>query len=120
MISTIDVGPGVLAYRVEGTVHKEDIDSAYAELDRALASAETIRVYVEVPSLSGTPAALWEDLRLGIQHRKVISRLTKTAVVTDLAWVRKVTEWEDKLFHGLEMRAFPLAQASEARSWVQS
>ena len=120
MISTLDVGPGVLGYHVDGKLQREDIDRAYAELDRTLASAEKIRVYAEVDSLSGTPGALWEDLRQGFQHWNVIPRIEKVAVVTDLGWVRNVTELEDKLFRGMDMRVFPLARAAEARSWIQA
>lgn len=121
MLSTLELAPDVLAYRVQGGLDRADIESVFAELDRKLASADRIRVYGEVLSLSGmSPAALWQEVRLGLQHAGSISRVERAALVTDLQWLRGAAVWQDQLFRGLSIRTFSLAEQAEARAWVLS
>lgn len=120
MISILELGPNVLAYRAEGKLERADIERVFAELDRRLSSGEKIRIYAEVHSLSGISLeALWEDVRLGIQRWSAIAKIEKAALVTDLEWVRKAAVWEDRVLRGLHMRTFPLSGRAEAQVWVR-
>lgn len=121
MLSLLDLGPDVLAYRAEGKLERADIDRVFAEVDRKLESGDGIRVYGEVRSLSGISLdALWRDLRLSLQRWNAISKIEKAALVTDLEWLRKAAVWEDRAFRGIEIRTFPLSEEAEARAWVRA
>jgi hypothetical protein len=120
MLEVLDLGPHVLAYRVEGKIDRQDIERVFAELDRMLATESKLRVYAEVQSFSGiTLDALWQDIRLGIQRLNVIPRIEKAALVTDTGWLRKAATVEDKILRGLELRTFSLDEAVEAQAWLQ-
>ncbi|HEU0055365.1 MAG TPA: STAS/SEC14 domain-containing protein [Longimicrobium sp.] len=121
MITILDLGPSVVAYRVDGKVERGDIDEAFATMDRALAANASIRAYTEVVDFGGISLdALWEDLRLAIGRWSALSKIDRVAVVTDLEWMKRLSVWEGKLFRGMEVRAFPLARQAEAREWIGS
>lgn len=121
MLSVLDLGPNIVAYRADGAIDRADIDRVFADLDRKIASPANLRVYGEVHSLSGLSfGAVWEDIRLSLQRWRIVSRIEKGALVTDIQWLKRAAIWEDKIFHGIHIRTFPLARQVEAQIWVRS
>jgi hypothetical protein len=120
MITTIDLGPSVLAYRVDGKVERSDIDTAFGAMDQRLKTAARIRVYTEVVSFGGISfPALWEDLKSGAERWSEMSKIDRVAVVTDVEWMRSLSELQGKLLPGMHVRTFPLARTTEAQAWIQ-
>ena len=121
MLSVLDLGPNIVAYRADGALDRADIDRVFADLDRKLATPANLRIYGEVHSLSGLSiGAVWEDIRLSLQRWRIVSRIEKGALVTDIQWLKRAAIWEDKIFHGIHIRTFPLARQVEAQIWVRS
>ncbi len=121
MISILDLGLNVIAYRVEGRVESADIDRVFEEIDVRLATGEKFRVYLEVPSISGISLdALLKDIRLGLQRLDVLRRIEKAALVTDNQWLRMAAKIDDRVLRGVHVRVFRMAQQVEARTWIQS
>jgi hypothetical protein len=119
MLAILDLGPDILAYRVEGKLEASDIDRAFAAVDRRLAEGGKIRIYAEVISLTGMGLnAIWEDFRKSIEHWDALPRIDRVALVTDVEWLRRVTHLEDRMFRRIQMDAFPLAEREEARAWL--
>jgi hypothetical protein len=107
----------VVAIEATGKVEAED----YREvLDPAAAAAieahgKVRLLYVLGAAFTGySPAAMWEDTKLGLHD---LSAWERIAVVTDhgaLADAIRVFGW---LIPG-EVRTYPIGQLAEARAWV--
>jgi len=48
----------------------------------------------------------------------LMRRFRRCAVLADQAWIRKVSEWEGKLFPGLEIKGFPADAEADAKAWL--
>jgi hypothetical protein len=61
-----------------------------------------------------SPGALWQDLKVGIEHLRGWKRI---AIVTDIEWVTHLTGLFGWMTPG-ETKVFPLQQRGEAIAWV--
>ena len=121
MISILDLGLDVIAYRVDGKVHSADIERVFQEVDVRRASGEPFRVYMEVASIPGiTLPALLKDLKLAAQRLDTIGKLEKAALVTDNQWIRMAVPFNDKLVKGVQIRVFKMAEQADAQIWIRS
>jgi hypothetical protein len=48
----------------------------------------------------------------------LMKKFNRAAVLTDKAWLKKVSEFEGALFPGLEVKAFDRDQKAEAEAWL--
>ncbi|HEX6450605.1 MAG TPA: STAS/SEC14 domain-containing protein [Trebonia sp.] len=110
-----DLPVGVIGFEVTGTVKAEDYrDVILPALERAAASGE-VRFVVVIPEFHGmSGGALWQDLKVGIEHFRAWRRI---ALVTEIEWMNFMTMLFDRMTPG-EIRHFPLAQRDEAISWA--
>ena len=121
MIEVLNLGSSVLAYRIDGTLDRADIERAFTAVDEKLNRLGSVRVYLEVHGVQGiTWDALWRDVFLGLQRLNLVPRIEKAVLVTDLEWLRRAASVPDRLIPGLEIQAYPMAEKAEARSWVES
>ena len=107
----------VVAVIAKGQVTREDyrrilipkVEDTFKRHDKA-------RLYYELGAqFSGIDAgAAWEDLKLGI---KDLTRWDRLAVVTDVEWIRNTVSAFRFLIPS-EVRVFPTARTSEARTWI--
>ena len=51
---------------------------------------------------------------------KLVRKFERAAVLTDKAWIRKVSELEGVLFPGLKIRGFDRYEVDEAEAWLSS
>jgi hypothetical protein len=110
-----DLPPGVVGFEAAGTLSAEDYrDVVLPALQRAYASDE-FRFVIVIPEFHGmTGGALWQDLKVGVEHLHAWKRI---ALVTDIDWVRHATALFGWITPG-EVEVFPLAQRDEAIAWV--
>ena len=110
-----DLPPGVVGFEVGGTLSAEDYrDVVLPVLQRAYASDE-FRFVIVIPEFHGlTGGALWQDLKVGVEHLHAWKRI---ALVTDIEWMRHATTLFGWLTPG-EVEVFPLAQREEAIAWA--
>ena len=110
-----DLPSGVIGFEIAGTVKAEDYsDVILPSLERAAASGE-VRFLVVIPEFHGmTGGALWQDLKVGIEHFRAWKRI---ALVTDIEWINVMTTLFGWMTPG-EVKHFPLAQRDEAIAWV--
>ena len=105
----------VIGFETTGKLRAEDYrDVVLPALERAAAGGEVRFVVVigEFQGMSG--GALWQDLRVGVEHLRVWKRI---AVVTDIEWVDQMITLFGWMTPG-EVRHFPLAQRDEAIAWA--
>ena len=110
-----DLPPGVVGFEVGGTLRAEDYrDVVLPAVQRAYASDE-FRFVIVIPEFGGiTGGALWQDLKVGVEHLHAWKRI---ALVTDIDWIRHLTTLFGWLTPG-EVEVFPLAQREEAIAWA--
>jgi len=110
-----DLPEGVIGFEAAGVLKAEDYhDVVVPALERAFASGE-VRFVIVMPEFHGmTGGALWEDLRMGVEHFRAWKRI---ALVTDIDWMRYMTTLFGWMTPG-EVKVFPLAQRDEAIAWA--
>ncbi len=107
----------VVAFKCHGRVTKEDYDTVLIpDVEKRLQTHEKLGIYYEfAPDFDGIdPGAVWEDTKVGLSHFLNWQRI---AVVTDVEWIKQTMKFFGLLMPA-EVRAFPLAEAGNAREWV--
>ena len=107
--------PGVIGFEATGKLRAEDYrDVVLPALERASSGGE-VRFVVVIPEFQGmSGGALWQDLKMGIEHLRAWKRI---ALVTDIEWMDHMTSLFGWMTPG-EVRHFPLAQRDEAIAWA--
>ncbi len=116
MIKTLgDLPAGVTGFEISGKLRAEDYrDVVLPAVERAAANGE-VRYLIVISDFEGmSGAALWEDLKMGIEHIRAFKRI---AVVTDIAWVHHLTGLFGWMTPG-ETKIFSLAEREAAIAWV--
>ncbi|MGW2702804.1 STAS/SEC14 domain-containing protein [Streptomyces sp. NPDC001340] len=114
-----DVPPGVDAVKAIGTVSKDDYKAVIEPLiDDARGEGRRIRLLWEVgpECRSFTPAAGWEDLKVGIGAMRLFEGC---AVVSDTGWIRESTRLASFLMP-CPVRVFGCQERDEALRWLVS
>ncbi|NEX23115.1 STAS/SEC14 domain-containing protein [Thiorhodococcus mannitoliphagus] len=101
---------------------KLDADAMKVALDALISETEGLekgRMLYEVvdfhlPSLG----AIALELSRLPSMLSLMKRFDRAAVLTDKAWIHQVSEFEGKLFPGLEIKAFDRDQRGEAGAWL--
>jgi len=114
-----DVPPGVLGFRVNGDVEREDYDNVLRPaLERGVQSGNLRTLYLIENIDEIEPSALWADAKLGwdvaIRHRDAWAR---SAIVTDIEWMARAAKMFLWMIPG-EARVFPIAELDQAKAWV--
>ncbi|MDX1492468.1 MAG: STAS/SEC14 domain-containing protein [Longimicrobiales bacterium] len=112
-----DLPDGVTGVLAGGRVTKHDYQAVLRPmLEDAAASGEPLRLlYAFRDEFEGfTPEAAWEDANLAFEHLDDVERC---AVVSDHAWVRKVSQIADALTPA-HVRTFPCDDWDDAVSWL--
>jgi len=110
-----DLPAGVIGFEASGKIRAEDYrDVVLPALERAAATGEVRFVIVmrDFDGMSG--GAVWQDLKVGIEHLRAWKRI---ALVTDITWMRDLTSLFGWMTPG-EVKTFALAQQDEAIAWV--
>ncbi|MFD9098489.1 STAS/SEC14 domain-containing protein [Streptomyces collinus] len=114
-----DAPPGVDVVKASGTVTKDDYETVIEPLiDAARREGRRIRLLWEAgPDFrSITPAAGWEDLKVGIGALRLFEGC---AVVSDIAWIREPTRLASFLMP-CPVRVFGGQDREEALRWLVS
>lgn len=110
-----DMPPGVIGFEAAGKLQAEDYrDVVLPALEGAAAKGE-IRFVIVMDDFDGmTGGALWQDLKIGVDHLRAWKRV---ALVTDIGWMHQLTDLFGWMTPG-ETRTFPMAERDAAIEWV--
>jgi hypothetical protein len=110
-----DMPPGVIGFEAAGKLKAEDYrDVVLPALQEAAASGE-VRFVIVMNDFDGmTGGALWQDLKLGVEHLRAWKRI---ALVTDIGWMHHLTDLFGWMTPG-ETKTFPIAERDAAVAWV--
>ena len=110
-----DLPPGVIGFEVAGKLVVEDYrDILLPAIEKAAGSGE-VRIVIVMPEFDGlTGGALWQDLKMGVEHWGAWKRI---ALVTDIEWMVHATHWFGWMTPG-EVKHFPMAERAAAIAWA--
>jgi SpoIIAA-like len=108
-------GGKILVVRIAGKLTKDDYKYFVPEFERLVLLHGKLRLLFDMTLFHGwEAAALWEDIKFDLKHFGDIERL---AMVGDTKWQHGMATF-CKPFTKATIRSFSLAQASEARNWL--
>lgn len=110
-----EMPPGVIGFEAAGKLKAEDYrDVVLPALEQAAASGE-VRFVIVMNDFDGmTGGALWQDLKLGVEHLRAWKRI---ALVTDIGWMHHLTDLFGWMTPG-DTRTFPIAERDAAIAWA--
>ncbi|MFH8680775.1 STAS/SEC14 domain-containing protein [Streptomyces lydicus] len=114
-----DVPAGIAAVKATGTVSKKDYETVIEPLiNDARAEGRRLRILCEFgPDFrSFTPAAGWEDLKVGMRSLRLFEGC---ALVSDIGWIRKSTSLTSFLMP-CPVRVFGMEERAAALDWLTS
>jgi hypothetical protein len=121
MFKVTRVNESRLDIEMRGKLNSEQMENALDELVSKSKGIEGGRMLYDVvdyhiPSLGA----------IGIEFSRLpemfglMKKFDRAAVLTDKAWLKKVSEIEGALYPGLEIKAFSRDQKVEAEAWLSS
>ncbi len=121
MFKVIPTGTNRLDIELSGKLDAEDMRVALDELENKSKNIENGKMLYEIidfhiPSLGA----------IGVEFSRLpalfglMKKFDRAAVLTDKAWLKKVSELEGVLYPGLEIKAFNRDQKAEAEAWLSS
>jgi hypothetical protein len=116
MIKKLDNLPdGVIGFEVAGKIQAEDYRDIVLPALEVAAQTGEVRFLIVIPEFHGmTPAALWQDLKVGVEHFRAWKRI---ALVTDIEWMHHMTTIFGWMTPG-EVKTFSAADRDAAIAWV--
>lgn len=114
-----DFPPSVLAFECRGRVTAADYEKVLVPIvETALKRAGKLRLFYRVAAdFEGIdPAAVWDDLKVGMEH---YGRWERIAVVTEVEWIAAAIRAFGFLMPA-EARAFHLSEDDAARAWIEA
>jgi hypothetical protein len=114
--TTVQPGTNIVTIDAHGGISATDMQQMREVLDEVIRDHGKVRMVAirgDIDFSDVSPKALWLDLK----SAGYIKKLERLAVVTDLAWEAKVSEWTTDLFH-VPMRAFPAHERASALAWI--
>jgi SpoIIAA-like len=110
-----DLPSGVIGFEVSGKLRTEDYRDILQPALQAAAATGEVRVVIVIPKFEGfSGGALWQDLKMGVEHWRAWKRI---ALVTDVEWMAHGTDWFGWMTPG-EVKHFPLAERPAAIAWA--
>ena len=98
-----------------GRLRARDYELIGPALDAFVEQHGSARILFDAGELSGvTPAAIWEDLKLGLHHRSDIDRI---AIVVDGGWIERLATLAGTMSR-ITLKVFDHDSMDEAKAWV--
>ncbi len=113
-----DLPPHAVAFVLDGTTTRPDVDALYREVEAAMARGH-VHLYGEIAGLGGlTLDALGANAGRGLALLPSLGQIDRYAVVTDTPWIEAVARMQGTFLPGLTVRTFPRAERDAALAWV--
>lgn len=123
MLHKIDIGDeNIVGFRWEGKYDEKGVKQSFVQFLPELQAKSKMNLYLEVKDLPEVEAkAIWEEIKFDVQHmREILSKIDKLALVTDMSWMRTMTETSSSFVPGMKAKAFTFEEAEAAKAFVKS
>lgn len=119
MIEILPAPEYVAAFRISGTLRREDYDALIPAIEAKLEYNEQIGVLADMTDFEHmTAGALLRDLAYAMSKLGEYHRFKRAAVIADKRWIENTTKLAGKLFPRIEMRVFHHGELEDAMRWV--
>ena len=107
---------GVIGFEADGELRADDYrDVLLPAVEAVIKRGEKVRIVLMFERFDGlSGGALWQDLKMGVEH---LTSWKRIALVTDIDWMRRVTELFGWMTPG-DLKRFPLAEREAAIAWA--
>ena len=103
--------------KASGKLTDEDYQKLVPRMDQFIQQHGQVSLLVEMEDFHGWDLhGAWDDLKLGLKHRKDLDRI---AMVGDKKWQQWMTKIAD-LFTAGDVRYFDHNQINSAKSWIEA
>lgn len=110
-----DLPPGVIGFEASGKLGTTDYEDVLLPAIQKAATDGEVRIVIVMPKFEGlTPGAIWQDLKMGVEHWRKWKRI---ALVTDVDWMARGVDWFGWMTPG-EVKHFQLADRAAAIAWA--
>ena len=108
----------ILGFRAAGEITASDYtDVLKPAIDAVLRRGDDVRIVLVFDDWSGmTGAAVWEDLKMGIER---FTKWKRIALVTDIEWMRHATSLFGWMTPG-DVKSFARAELDAAVAWAEA
>lgn len=121
MFKVIKNGMNRLDIQLSGKLDTEEMKIALDELVSMSENIENGKMLYEIIDFHlPTLGAIVIELSRLPSMVGLIKKFDRAAVLTDKAWLKKVSEFEGAFFQDLEIKAFNRNQKEEAEAWLSS
>lgn len=121
MLKIQKIGLGRVDVELSGKLDTDSMKVALEELVEKTEGIESGRMLYDVVDFHlPSPGAIAVEFSRLPAMFGLMKRFNRAAVLTDKAWIQKVSEFEGKLFPGLEIKAFNRDQRDDAENWLSS
>jgi hypothetical protein len=118
MIEILQAPPHVAAFHFSGTLGVGDYDRCIDLIEARLAEHDRIAIFCDLTGMTGIePAAMAKDLRFALAKFGEYQRFARSAVVTEHAWLARVTRFAAMFFPHIEIRTFAPEERAAALAW---
>jgi hypothetical protein len=121
MFKVIPNGINRLDIEMSGKLNSDDMKTA---LDELVIKSKNIEhgkmLYVVIDFHLPSPGAIAIEFSRLPAMLGLMKKFDRAAVLTDKAWLKKVSEFEGAFYPGLEIKAFNIEQKAEAETWLSS
>jgi SpoIIAA-like len=106
---------GVIGFETVGKLHAEDYRDVLLPAIESAAKAGEVRVVIVIRDFDGlSGGALWQDLKMGVEHLRLWKRI---ALVTDVDWMTHLVAVFGWMTPG-DVKTFSTEQLQDAITWA--
>ena len=111
----------VAGFRWEGKYDEKAFKQSLVQFLPELQMRSKLNIYMEIINLPEVEAkAIWEEVKFDIQNFKELQKkIEKVTLVTDMSWIRTLSEASSTFVPGMRIKAFKLEEAEAAKTWIR-
>lgn len=109
----------VVAFCIDGAVDQMAMMQVLGMIGQVSQAHGKVRIYQEVKNIGSVEVdAIIEKIKFLFSSG--LSVFERVVIVTDKSWVQKVAALEDKVFNGIDIKAFSFDDKAEAIKYIQA
>lgn len=109
----------VVAFCIDGAVDQMAMMQVFGMIGQVSQAHGKVRIYQEVKNIGSVEIdAIIEKIKFLFSSG--LSVFERVVIVTDKSWVQKVAALEDKVFNGIDIKAFSFDDKAEAIKYIQA